>query len=315
MTELTQTEEAKPVQTPVSEQKHFITGTIEKAKDLGEGQMDVIVATESVDRDNEKLLMKGLDTKSYMSNPVVLWAHDYGSPPIGKALKLTKSSEGELRARMQFAIDENPFAHMIYKLWKGGFGAAFSIGFIPKEVEDNTYTKAEMIEFSAVPVPANPEALAQIKTAKAKGVINEKELVLAKKEVLDGEAEEEGTDGDEEASKPADETVEKNHRQRGVTPDLKVLETGITMLEAATERARKEYQELIRLHNAQAAAGKARPTRRSIRIRLVNVGSATKMAQSVSQSLNREVSRAGAVKPHAKHRKRIKRLKLISKEV
>lgn len=148
--------------------------TITKAKDLGEGVIEAIVASDSQDRHGEILDLKGLDTSKYMQNPVVLWAHDYSQPPIGRTLSLRKS-EGKLIAKIQFAINEDSFAHKIYKLYKGGFMKAFSIGFIPKEMDENTYTKAEMIEHSSVPVPANPEALA---LAVSKGLIKEIDLEL-----------------------------------------------------------------------------------------------------------------------------------------
>jgi uncharacterized protein len=148
--------------------------TITKAKDLGEGIIEAIVASETQDRHGEILEMKGLDTSKYMDNPVVLWAHDYSQPPIGRTLSLRKSG-GKLVAKIQFAINEDSFAHKIYKLYKGGFMKAFSIGFIPQEMEENRYTKAEMIEHSSVPIPANPEALA---LAVSKGIIKDKDLEL-----------------------------------------------------------------------------------------------------------------------------------------
>lgn len=145
---------------------------IQKAKDLGEGIIEAVVASESEDRHGEVLELKGLDTSKYMKNPVVLWAHDYSQPPIGKTLTL-KKKDGKLIAKIQFAINEDSFAHKIYKLYKGGYMKAFSIGFLPKEIDDNRYTKAEMIEHSSVPIPANSEALA---LAISKGIITKKDI-------------------------------------------------------------------------------------------------------------------------------------------
>ena len=153
---------------------------VEKAVDLGEGILEAVIATDSKDRHGERLSMKGLDTSKYEANPVVLWGHDYNKPPIGKTLSLTKRA-GKLIAKIKFAIDEDEFAHKVYKLYKGGYMKAFSIGFIPLEMDGDMYTKSEMIEHSAVPVPANSEALA---LAISKGLINKKdvsELVELKK--------------------------------------------------------------------------------------------------------------------------------------
>lgn len=146
---------------------------VEKATDLGEGIIEAVVASGKTDRHGESLDIQGLDTKSYMKNPVVLWAHDYQKTPIGQTLKLTKTKDGKLIAKVQFAINEDSFAYKVYRLYKGGFMRAFSIGFIPKDMDGDRYTKSEMIEHSAVPIPANDEALA---LALKSGVINKKDI-------------------------------------------------------------------------------------------------------------------------------------------
>lgn len=146
--------------------------TVTKARDLGEGILEAVVATDSRDRHGEILDMNGLDLSKYKMNPIVLWAHDYASTPIGKTLSIRKS-EGKLIAKIQFAIHEDSFAHKVYKLYKGGYMKAFSIGFIPLEMDGDRYTKSEMIEHSAVPVPANSEALA---LAISKGIIKSNDI-------------------------------------------------------------------------------------------------------------------------------------------
>lgn len=149
-------------------------------KDLGEGVIEAIVSTQDVDRHGEVVDMKGLDTTQYMQNPVVAWAHKYDELPVAQTLSLKKTKDGKLMARMKFAIEESDFARTIYRLYKGGFLRAFSIGFIPEKMESNRYTKSTMLEYSAVLVPANPHALV---TAKSKGI-----NVDFVKKVADGEA-------------------------------------------------------------------------------------------------------------------------------
>jgi HK97 family phage major capsid protein/HK97 family phage prohead protease len=129
-----------------------------ESKDLGEGEVETVIASNILDRHGEKIDIDGMDTKKYMKDPVVLWAHDYSALPIARATKLWKEG-GKLFGKIKFAIAEYPFAKTVYELIKGGFLSAVSIGFIPSEMEGNMYTKSEMIEFSVVPVPANPEAL------------------------------------------------------------------------------------------------------------------------------------------------------------
>ena len=141
-----------------------------KVKDLGEGKLEAIVSTNDVDRSGEVVDIEGIDIKNYEKNPVVMWAHDYSLPPIGKTLSLTKEKIGKkmvLKTEMEFATGISDLAREVYNLYKGGFMSAFSIGFIPQEMEENTYIKSELLEYSAVPIPANPNALL---LAKAKGI-------------------------------------------------------------------------------------------------------------------------------------------------
>lgn len=104
---------------------------------------------------------------NYKKNPVVLFGHNYGEPPIGKTIGYEFDENG-LILTMQFA--DTPRANEIFDLYKGGFMTAFSVGFRPLEVafEERVkgsgdmgavYKKAELLENSAVPVPANPGAV------------------------------------------------------------------------------------------------------------------------------------------------------------
>lgn len=141
-----------------------------KVKDLGEGKLEAIVSTNDIDRHGEIVDIDGIDLKNYEKNPVVMWAHDYSLPPIGKTLSLTKEKIGKkmvLKTVMEFATGISDLAREVYNLYKEGFMNAFSIGFIPLDEEGNTYTKSELLEYSAVPIPANPNALL---LAKAKGI-------------------------------------------------------------------------------------------------------------------------------------------------
>ena len=141
-----------------------------KVKDLGEGKLEAIISTDDIDRHGEIVDINGIDIKNYEKNPVVMWAHDYSLPPIGKTLSLTKEKIGKkmvLKTVMEFATGVSDLEREVYNLYKGGFMNAFSIGFIPLDEEENTYTKSELLEYSAVPIPANPNALL---LAKAKGI-------------------------------------------------------------------------------------------------------------------------------------------------
>ena len=148
---------------------------VAKAIDIDEDERTVTatISTDTVDREREVLLPKGAEFDHYLKNPVVLWAHDYKQPPIARALWVKKGRK-QLTAKAAFAPTDK--GEEIYQLFKGGFLNAFSVGFQPIEAHQPTpdeikktpewanasriYDKWEMWEFSAVPVPANPEALA-----------------------------------------------------------------------------------------------------------------------------------------------------------
>ena len=159
-----------------------------KAIDETNMELTALVSTNAVDRYREVIDPDGMDAKNFRKNPVVLWAHDYSQPPIGKALWIKKEGDG-IVSKVKFA--NTPRAKEIFELYKDGFMKAFSIGFIPMETENipmddpmmpekpqdhkkprKIYRKWELLEYSAVPIPANPEAVA---LAVQKGLITDEE--------------------------------------------------------------------------------------------------------------------------------------------
>lgn len=128
----------------------------------------VVGSTGVIDRQGESLNPMGWLLESYQKNPVIMWAHDYRQLPVGKAEKVW-IEDGKLMFNVKFA--DTPMAKDVFDLFKGGFLNAFSVGFIPKELDSTgefTYAKQELLELSVVPVPANPEALLGNKEMSAK---------------------------------------------------------------------------------------------------------------------------------------------------
>ena len=147
------------------------------------------VSTAMVDRDDEVMAPKGVLLAHYIKNPVVLWAHKYDVLPVGKSLWI-KTNERGLISKTQYA--KHGFADDVYQYRKDGFPMAESVGFIPlsmiegKNIKDanraelgipedvdlsgakRIYDKWVLLEYSDVPVPANPEAL---ELAKSKGLV------------------------------------------------------------------------------------------------------------------------------------------------
>jgi uncharacterized protein len=128
-----------------------------------------IFSTSDQDRQGEIIDQNGWKLDEYMTNPVVLFAHDHWQPAIGKMIELGKDAKGNLVGAIQFAVKEYDFAKTIYNLYKGGYMRAFSVGFeTPMDkVEDVEgaiiLREANLYEVSAVNVPANQMALAYSK--------------------------------------------------------------------------------------------------------------------------------------------------------
>ncbi len=161
--------------------------------EIAEGERAAVkyISTRDVDRIGEVMVPSGAELKQYYKNPVVLWAHDYSQPPIGKSEWIRVDDYG-LKSKTVYASTER--AEEIWQLVKGEFIKTSSIGFISIEstwkgasgwqqlidkynAEWNTdlekdgawiiTTKWVLLEYSDVPVPMNPNALI---TAVAKGL-------------------------------------------------------------------------------------------------------------------------------------------------
>ena len=123
--------------------------------------LQAIVNSGQEDRHGEILDMRGLDVKTYMSNPILADAHDHSAMSVGVTKKLTKSHDGKLIADFKFATDIDGYdkPKILDQLYRKGYQFAFSIGFIPFEMRGNVYTKSQMIEFSPVLIGADAQAL------------------------------------------------------------------------------------------------------------------------------------------------------------
>lgn len=136
--------------------------------------LDAIFSTQDVDRHGDTVMQDGWDLKHFKKNPVILNSHNYGDAAevIGRADNV-RIEKKKLEGVITFAVNENPKAKVIFDLYAGGFLSAFSVGFIPKKFKENkdgtvdwwNIEEAELLEVSAVSVPANARAL-----AKAKGI-------------------------------------------------------------------------------------------------------------------------------------------------
>ena len=138
--------------------------------------LDFIASTATLDRYREVIEPDGWRLDAYRRNPVFQNAHNYGDIlfTLGKAVVTEVRQVGERKAlcqRIQFATEVNPVARIAYGLYRGGFLNAVSVGFIPLRWEEpdgmtgatgprRRFLEQELLEVSAVAIPANPDALA-----------------------------------------------------------------------------------------------------------------------------------------------------------
>lgn len=159
-----------------------------------ENTIKAIFSTSDQDRHGEIVSQDGWDLTKFKKNPVILFGHDHSKPPVGKAIAFgfeMVDGKKALVGLIKFAVEEYDFAKTIYNLYKGEYMRAFSVGFLNKEssvLDDGTVVLEvnELYEVSAVPVPANPEAITVAKGAgvDVKPYFNRLEELEARKELM-----------------------------------------------------------------------------------------------------------------------------------
>lgn len=139
-----------------------------------EKPLSFVISTSSIDRDNDTVDQKGWVLDAYQKNPVMLWAHDYSQMTVGKAAGGVVVKDGRLVAmNVEFPErDLYEFGWLTGQMYRKGFLSAVSAGYRPLEYSWSDrggmacdFKTQELLEFSAVPVPANPEALLGAKAA------------------------------------------------------------------------------------------------------------------------------------------------------
>ena len=146
------------------------------AEDMGDRSVLFTISKEVEDRDGDILRANGVDFKNYMKNPVFLSFHNSREFPLGKVEKFWVEGNTvkaivyfptleELSTDPANASEKAKLVDFCYHCYKTGMLNAVSVGFIPLEwIEtENGYDilKWELLEFSAVAVPANQDAIAE----------------------------------------------------------------------------------------------------------------------------------------------------------
>lgn len=147
-----------------------------RTEDMGERTVRFTISKEVVDRDGDILRATGVDFTNYMKNPVFLSFHNTHEFPLGKVTRFWVEGNSvkadvyfptveELSTNPEQASEKAKIVDFAYCCYKTGMLNAVSVGFIPiewKETKDGwDILKWELLEFSAVAVPANQDAIAE----------------------------------------------------------------------------------------------------------------------------------------------------------
>lgn len=124
-----------------------------------DGPLRFILSTPGQKRDGMELDNRKFRLENFNRNPVMLWAHGFsqrGDLPIGLWRNVTVTRTDELVGEAEFdAADE--FAREIERKYRDGYLSATSISWLFGE--DNAGRYQDLLEVSAVAVPADPDAL------------------------------------------------------------------------------------------------------------------------------------------------------------
>ena len=156
------------VSTPYQEQRRVMVVTEARQTEDGSAHRMVIAANE-LSRNGDELNLRGVSFKNYRKNPVVLWAHDaYEGIPIAKTVKIGHDEQGRIAADFEFN-SEDEFAARVENAWNGGFIRGASIRYMPTkvvevrneagEVERVRIEESDLLEWSLVPIPADPDSV------------------------------------------------------------------------------------------------------------------------------------------------------------
>ena len=154
--------------------KTFSCADIKQDGEEDDRTMVFTISTGEVDREGDTLAPGGWELEEFRKMGVVLWGHDSSLPPIAEP-KDVWVEDGKLTARAKFAPADldHPmgmgFGATVYRMYQLGLLKAVSVGFDPSDWSFNEtrgagavdFHKQKLLEFSAVPVPANAGALVQ----------------------------------------------------------------------------------------------------------------------------------------------------------
>lgn len=174
---------------PETERKFYVA----EMKAHKNGDVEAYISTESPDRVGDILKAKGWVLENFKkTGSPVLFGHEYGItfgghiPHIGNAVEIEAQRKG-LWSVTRFH-EKTALSREAAVLAREGIMPAWSVGFNPLEpptmreedgeVKGFIFGKQELLEYSLVPVPANPEARSKAIFMAKKGLISRKTAAL-----------------------------------------------------------------------------------------------------------------------------------------
>lgn len=124
-----------------------------------------VATTQGIKEDGLDLQMDRLDLDRFRANPVIGYGHRFGGRdnlPIGRASDIT-IDEAALMLSTTFDQDDD-FALVVERKVRDGFINAMSVGFDAWNIDKDTGVPEgwALFEASVVPIPLDPDALAQV---------------------------------------------------------------------------------------------------------------------------------------------------------
>jgi len=226
-----------------------------------------VASDETVDRVNERLMANGCEVENYnKTGRPFLWCHNrrVDNLPLGRGV-WSKILDREVKILTEFYVDKgnawSEYCKTVYEMYRDDFMQSVSVGFIPidrrsaneEELKDfpelsSIITKWELLEHSAVPVPANPNAvqekilqekLIEVKEAMADDRIKIPSICLEdfgfkeEEEKVKKESEEEVIETVEKETEKIEPTVEKEidpNTTKITVYDLEKKEIGFALI-------------------------------------------------------------------------------------
>ena len=204
----------------------YRTMVLRSKTDKSTGRTVVTASSPTPDR-YQDVVKADWNLDHFKANPVVLWGHDYTRPPVGRVVDIELSG-GDLVASIEWDDSEsNPLGRTVASQFKRGFLNAVSVGFTPGAAVERAsldkddpaygakgmaYTGNELMEISAVPIPAHRGALAM----RAAGVPGVGKHILAVEETDDAWVISYAK-GEEQAEDAADEAPEGDEAEELAT--------------------------------------------------------------------------------------------------